>query len=61
MIQEPEKDDYSRYDIPLEDLRRWRTLPPAVILQWLEDVHEFSVKVVRPNLKGYRINGRDAA
>ena len=51
------KADYS-YDIPLDDLRRYRTLPPAVILQWLEDAQEFVVKVVRPNLKGFRIGGQ---
>jgi len=46
--------DYT-YDISAEDLRRYRTLPPAVILQWLQDAQEFVMKVVQPNLKGYRM------
>jgi hypothetical protein len=45
--------DYT-YDISVDDLRRYRTLPPAVILQWLQDAQDFVVKIVRPNLKGYR-------
>jgi hypothetical protein len=53
MNQTDDPGDYS-YDIPLEDLRRYRTLSPAVILQWLEDAQEFVVKIVRPNQVRFR-------
>ena len=49
MNPKTDPNDYT-YDISIEDLRRYRTLPPAVILQWLQDAQEFVAKVVRPNL-----------
>jgi hypothetical protein len=53
MNPRPDPNDIT-YDISIEDLRRYRTLSPAVILQWLEDAQEFVAKVVRPGLKEYR-------
>ena len=41
--------DYT-YDIPVEDLRRYKALAPAIILQWLEDAQTFMAEIVRPNL-----------
>ena len=35
--------DYT-YDIPLEDLKRYRRLPPREILRWLQDINEFNHK-----------------
>jgi len=53
MTSKPDPNDYI-YDISIEDLRRYRTLSPSVILQWLQDAQEFVSKIVRPNLKEYR-------
>lgn len=53
----PKTDPYDyTYDISMEDLRRYRTLAPAVILQWLQDAQEFVATVVQPNLIRYRMD-----
>jgi hypothetical protein len=51
MNPKTDPNDYT-YDISIEDLRRYKAMSPAVILQWLQDAQEFVMKVVRPNLKG---------
>ena len=48
MNPKADSSDYT-YDISVEDLRRYKTLPPQVILEWLQDAQEFVEKVVRPN------------
>ena len=33
------------YDIPLEDLKRYRKLPPEEILRWLEEINNLTLNV----------------
>ncbi len=43
-MNQPDPKDYS-YDIPEEDLRRYRKLTPQEILRWLQDINEFQYRV----------------
>lgn len=43
-MNQPEPEDYT-YDIPEEDLRRYRKLPPQEILRWLQDINEFQQRM----------------
>ena len=43
-MDRPKPVDYT-YDISVEDLKRYRQLPPREILRWLGDVNDFMRKL----------------
>jgi hypothetical protein len=47
-MNRPEPPDYT-YDIPEEDLRRYRKLSPQEILRWLQDINEFQWRISLQN------------
>lgn len=42
------------YRVTVEQIRRWRTLPPAVRLQWLEDANRLLWQALSPHTKAIR-------